>query len=221
MSLNDLTSETPFILYALMSVTYEGRAKSVLGPGKRLLIHKRDGSVLIHGADLTTPLNYMSPGTEMAVDTGKIKFIRKGETITVDITMVDLLQKFNDWSDEKLLVTKTESELVEILASDPVKYFGFQPADLEKEYQTEHGVVDLLLFENFCHATLDGEIVHNVEVKRKKATLNNCHQVMKYAMCLRECGAKVKNWIAAPDISQNALKYCEKYDIKYVHVDFE
>src|SRR5947209_1248902 len=55
----------PFILLADCQVTYEGRASSVLPRGHYLLVRKADGSFLVHGARLTTPLNYQGAGSRL------------------------------------------------------------------------------------------------------------------------------------------------------------
>src|SRR4051812_3895718 len=55
----------PFILLADCQVFYEGRASSVLPRGHYLLVRKADGSFLVHGARLTTPLNYQGAGSRL------------------------------------------------------------------------------------------------------------------------------------------------------------
>nr|NIQ34044.1 DUF91 domain-containing protein [Nitrososphaeria archaeon] len=44
-------------------VSYQGRAKSYLDFGERLVIVKKDGSVLVHTGELREPVNWQPPGT--------------------------------------------------------------------------------------------------------------------------------------------------------------
>lgn len=209
-----------FLLFGNLEVIYRGRANSTIGPTNLLLIKKADGSVLIHGADLTTPRNYMSPGSKLEEKGETLIFSRKNESITVIIH--EKLWVFSplDWSSDKIVLLKTEEELRNKLIANPYDYFGINPIHIITEYPVETGKIDILMTNDHIADSLQGCHVHNIEVKRKKITINHCHQVMKYAQCLEESGARVTNWIAGPDISHNAKIHCEKHNIKYAYVDF-
>jgi RecB family endonuclease NucS len=237
-----LTDTAAFIIYGNMSVTYDGRARSTIGPCELLLIHKADGSVLIHGGDLTTPKNYMPPGAKLDREhdasifgtaiASTIIFTRKNEKLTITIHAV--LQymggyqpdSMSEWSTDKIAITRTEKELVDKLIDNPKQYFGFEPKHIEREYPTDYGPVDIALFHNPIGELAIGANhshpidLHAVEVKRRKATINDCTQLLKYHDSLTQAGYIVKKCIAAPDISKNAKVFCEDKKIDYIYVDW-
>lgn len=209
------------MLYGSMTVQYIGRATSIIGPANLMLIRKPDGSVLIHGGDLTTPRNYMSPGAELNVDDNVLIFIRKSEKILVTIHSTIFCNEILDWSTDKIVISRTEKELQDKLILSPKQYFNIVPKDVFREYQVEDGKIDILLIEYQSLTGLNGSKVHNVEVKRNKVTVTDCYQVLRYSNNLLDLGANVINWIAAPNISSNAERFCHKNNIKYVYVDFD
>lgn len=210
----------PIILFGHFSVIYDGRAASKLEAGQYLLIYKEDKSVSIHGADLITPRNYMSPGSELSIDHEGSKqiftFTRKKEKIVCHID--NIVSRFHpgSWSKSKTEMRKTEKELCDKLEKNTEEYFGFIPTAIDREFKTKHGPVDLLLSTDDPDYT-----VGCVEVKRKKATINHCYQLLKYSEAISESGAEVISYLAAPEISKNAQEFCDDNGIIFVEVAFD
>ena len=60
--LNALNQKKVLVLVGTCTVEYQGRAKSTLSLGDRILIIKRDGAVLVHRPIGYAPVNYQRPG---------------------------------------------------------------------------------------------------------------------------------------------------------------
>jgi len=72
---------------ARCEIEYEGRAKSFLPKGDRLIIVKSDGTLLIHQPTGNRPINYMKPGTTFIIKNNNIicKNIKDKETLIISI----------------------------------------------------------------------------------------------------------------------------------------
>ena len=58
-----VSSEVIQTIFARCRVHHDGRAKSELGPGDRIIIVKPDGSFLIHQGEKREPVNWQPPGS--------------------------------------------------------------------------------------------------------------------------------------------------------------
>jgi RecB family endonuclease NucS len=215
-----IPQKPPYIAYANFSVEYEGRASSILEASDLILMRKPDGSTAIHGGALTIPLNYMGPKTTQEISDNILILANKKEIIKLIISKVYSVMIPDNWDNRKITLVKTEDDLRNKLMGDPAKYFGYTPTNMIKEFKTNHGPVDIALLDNF-DGLLDGRNVGVVEVKRKKITLKHCYQAIRYRDALKKKGAKVQIWLAAPEISKNALEYCQPRRIKFVEVLFD
>ena len=206
-----INTNIPFLIYAEASVEYDGRAYSTLDVGNYLVIYKKDGSLLIHGCDLSKPLNYQGPKSKLEYKDNILISRNKKETISIRIQKIHNYVELNDWSSNKIQISKTEQELVEKLCDDIRGYLGISGyVEIYTEYRTDNGPIDVLVKN-------DGKI-HIIEAKRKKATKNNCVQLKKYQETF---GEDTIGYIAAPDIGDNALEYLEANGGKYIRVDFD
>lgn len=206
----DLTK--PFALYFNGLVIYDGRACSELGPGNFLLLYKNDKSVSIHGGTLITPRNYLSRNGRVNVNDNTITFELKKEKIIITISTVHSLTYFDNWAEDKVIISRTEAELVNKLMLQWEKYFGNAKL-VRREHITELGTIDLM------GITID-DIYIVVEAKRKKVTINHCTQLLRYVEHFVANGKTVKGYMASPTISDNALKYLHKHKCDWVKVDF-
>jgi len=62
-----LSSEAMLTIFARCRVHYDGRAKSELGSGDRVIIIKPDGAFLIHQSKKREPVNWQPPGSFVTV----------------------------------------------------------------------------------------------------------------------------------------------------------
>ncbi len=200
-----------------MSVEYNGRARSVLYPGNYAVIYKRDGSIQIHGGDLIKPRNFIGPRGQLTITDNEIISKRGKEEIRITVTSVKQLLLLDYWSIDKIQLSRTEAELVSKIVSNPVKYFGFAPGHVYREYRTTVGPIDILACTKPV-TDLDNTI-YVVEVKRGKATINSANQLRKYMQAMPH--SRVLGILAAPAIAKSAVDYCSEYGIEYIAVDFD
>jgi RecB family endonuclease NucS len=202
----------PFYLYADCIVEYDGRAKSELIRGNYILLHKSDGTLIIHGNSLVTPLNYQSCKAVMRKEGNILISERKGETIKVTIYGIIDYHELNEWSNNKICIEKTEDDLRNKFLSKMNDYFH-NVSEVHKEYGTPYGPIDAMIISDGVHCI--------IEVKRKKITINHCTQLEKYIKYFQEIKQLYSGYIVGPDITKNAVNYAEKNDITIILMDFD
>lgn len=200
-----------FVLCADCDVVYEGRASSVLARGIYVILHKDDGSLLIHGGDKSIPRNYQPPGGKIVLSDNKIISKRKNETIVITVYNTIFKHEINDWSRNELCIRKTEKELVKKIIRDHKLLFNKNFEEVHEEYKTELGPIDIVGID-------ETSIKHIVEVKRKNVTLANCSQLKRYMEIFDESAI---GYIASPSIGKRADKYLKENGLKWVYVDFD
>ena len=199
-----------FILFGRMTVTYEGRASSTLQEGSYLLIRKPDGSTMVHGSDLTVPLNYQPAGSRMYQQGWTLTVISKKEKMVVEVVEVLNIYRPREWSEHKIQIVRTEKELRNRLALDIHQYIP-GVVEIYKEFPTEHGPVDLV--------AVDAAGVHHVfEVKRQAISINSVTQLRRYMEAMSP-KVSIRGYVAAPTIQSNAAAYIAKHDISFIKVE--
>lgn len=208
-----INTASSFILYADSEVYYSGRASSFLDRGRYIIIHKSDGSLLIHGSSKTTPINYQGPGAKLEYADNLLISKRKSETIKVIIYNIISYIPLEEWSNLSLKIEKTEKELVQKLYNNWENYFNVKLVNIYLEYKSNLGPIDFLGIDN-------ENTYHVVEVKRKTAVINHCSQLKRYLESLEEQNIKTIGYIASPKISKSALAYLEKHNYKWINLNF-
>jgi len=198
----------PFFLFANCEIKYSGRARSTLEKGNYVIIRKFDGTLMIHGSTLLKPLNFQPPGATIT-DNGKIISIRNKESIEIIIFSIIHYYEINDWSNNKIILQDTESDLREQVIKNISLYFK-NVKEIHQEFKTRFGPIDLLVIQ-----TDDTNNV--IELKRGRAGISACTQVERY---LKTFQNKVCGFIMSPTITKGALEYAKTHDITYVAVNF-
>jgi len=201
----------PFFLYTICQIQYKGRAKSTLELGKYVILHKSDGSIAVHGASLLKPLNFQPPGAKLTLIDNKLISTRGKETLYIEIIDILHYHEILNWSDNKINITMTEKDLRNKIISNLNEILKINAIKIIIEYQTDYGSVDLVIIS-------DDEIYHVIEIKRGKANISGCTQLARYLHFFNEKGIKTIGYIMSPLISENALKYSQKLNIKWIQV---
>lgn len=144
--------------------------------------------------------DFIPSGSILTYEDNVLTSINKKEKIIISISEIINYTPFEDWSSAKIEISRTEKELVHKLFYNWHEYFDGDFYSIKKEYNTEHGPIDLL------GITEDG-VYHVIEVKRKKGTISGGTQLKRYVDVLRDQGLKVHGYLACPEIGDNALKY--------------
>ena len=199
-----------WIAYLSCAVAYEGRAVGTLDRGDFILIRKRDGSVSVIGGDLNQPRNYIR-ATEVKAQDDIIIFSNKKEKLIIQVEKLHWKNGITTWSTNKVELYRTEAQLVEKLIKSIDTWIPeASKQEITREYRTPAGPVDVAV--QFSHQ------LHLLEVKRRKATIKDCTQILKYDDHVEnECHL----YLVAPEISDNALTYAEKNKITYIQLEWD
>lgn len=208
-----LSKEAIVNIFAHCRVFYDGRAKSKLGPGDRVIIIKPDGSFLIHQKEKREPVNWQPPGSSVGLEIkeGKIflRSIRRKprETLEVELLNVYLISYFQAEDYEELALTGSEAEMADLIFENPsLIEEGFRP--LFKEKPVKHGIVDVLGRDK------DGNIVI-LELKRRRADLHAVSQLKRYVEAMKEEYERVRGILVAPSLTSGAKKLLEKEGLEF------
>ncbi|ASJ03681.1 hypothetical protein A3L09_00765 [Thermococcus profundus] len=200
-------------VFARCRVHYDGRAKSELGPGDRVIVIKPDGSFLIHQSKKREPVNWQPPGSRVRLELREnpvlVSIRRKPrETLEVELEEVYMVSLFRAEDYEELALTGSEAEMAELIFERPELIEpGFKP--LFREKQIKHGIVDILGRDS------SGNLVV-LELKRRRAELHAVSQLKRYVEALREeHGNGVRGILVAPSLTSGAKRLLEEEGLEF------
>ncbi|MCK6079618.1 endonuclease NucS [Microbacterium sp. EYE_5] len=214
------------LVIARCSVDYTGRLNAHLALATRLLVHKGDGSLLVHSdGGSYKPLNWMSPPCTLTVvepgeeDIDVIEKWRVTHAKTGDALTVRIYEVLHDSShelgiDPGLVKDGVEADLQRLLA-EQVGVIGEDLTLVRREFPTAIGPVDLLL-RNPAGGTIA------VEVKRR-GDIDGVEQLTRYLELLGRDPhlAPVTGVFAAQEIKPQAKVLAADRGIRCVTLDYE
>ncbi len=199
------------------SIEYDGRSKSSIGEGHRILLIKPDSTLLIHSITGFKPVNWMrSPAETIAEyvkgDRGEI-ILRSGRTkkpyedMSIHIyEILDYRGYSNLQDNQELDLRHTEKDLQHYLAQNP-KIIHPEFRLKSREYQSPLGFFDLY------GRIGDSYVV--VELKVERAGLPAALQIKRYRNWLRGHIENASAILVAPSITPNAKILLRKEDIEF------
>jgi len=207
--LNSAMGEKMIVVAGKCSAVFDGRIKSTLDKGDRILIIKKDLSIIMHGPIGVKPLNWQKP------QAGPISFKAKDESLdmvtqrtktqevlTINFTKLAFVSLWHAYDESELVIYGDESDLVRYLVSSP-ELIEEEFQVLRTEYNTDVGPVDIKGIGK------NGETI--IEVKKRKATPADAHQLKRYIEYFEEKEKKdVTGILIAPDFPQKVLTYLEE-----------
>lgn len=212
-----LAAEAILTLFARCRVHYDGRAKSELGPGDRIIIIKPDGSFLIHQKNKREPVNWQPPGSMVSffIEDGAVRLrsVRRKprEVLEVELIETYLISYFQAEDYEELALTGSEAEMADLIFENPwLIEEGFRP--LFKEKPIKHGIVDILGRDR------DGNLVV-LELKRRRADLHAVSQLKRYVDTLSEEHGSVRGILVAPSLTSGARKLLQAEGLEFRKVE--
>jgi hypothetical protein len=216
------------LVIARCSVDYAGRLNAHLPLATRLLVHKNDGSLLVHSdGGSYKPLNWMSPPCTLAVevpdaDTAaagvveqwRVTHGKSGDTLVVRIHEVLHDSAHELGVDPGLVKDGVEADLQRLLA-EQVGVIGDGLTLVRREFPTAIGPVDLLLRD-----PAGGTIA--VEVKRR-GDIDGVEQLTRYLELLGRDPhlAPVTGVFAAQEIKPQARVLAADRGIRCVTLDYD
>ena len=213
------------LVIARCSVDYTGRLNAHLPLATRLLVHKGDGSLLVHSdGGSYKPLNWMSPPCTLTIeepdaDSDVVEQWRVTHTKTGDALVVKIHEVIHDSThelgiDPGLQKDGVEADLQRLLA-EQVEVIGDGLTLVRREFPTAIGPVDLLLRD-----PAGGTIA--VEVKRR-GDIDGVEQLTRYLELLGRDPhlAPVTGVFAAQEIKPQARVLAGDRGIRCVTLDYE
>lgn len=199
---NALSARRLLIVVGNCRVDYEGRASSTLGWGERILVVKRDGSVLVHRPSGYEPVNWQRSKCIFRVEaTGKNLLLvaarpKHRETISLFFNRILSVDSYDltDRGDFNLYVS--EEQMKEAILSKPeLLEDGFRPLASERNLG-DAGFTDIVGEDS------DGNFVV-VEIKRNPAGRESVTQLNRYMNSMKkDIGRGLRGIIAAPELKK-------------------
>lgn len=216
------------LVIARCSVDYTGRLNAHLPLATRLLVHKGDGSLLVHSdGGSYKPLNWMSPPctlvieepTEAEASVGVIDIWRVTHKKTGDALRVQFYEVLHDSAhelgvDPGLQKDGVEADLQRLLA-EQVGLISDGATLVRREYPTAIGPVDLMVRD------ADGAAIA-VEIKRR-GDIDGVEQLTRYLELLGRDPhlAPVQGVFAAQEIKPQARVLAEDRGIRCLVLDYD
>ncbi|MBI4362906.1 MAG: endonuclease NucS [Euryarchaeota archaeon] len=181
-------------------VDYQGRARSTLDWGGRLIVLKGDGTLMVHRNTLWEPVNWQPPQArvEFRVEEGELEIYSRrpepAEELRIRFRTVELLTAHVLHDDAALRMVGYESDLVDHLEGHPE---AIEPGlvILGRERETKSGLIDLVARDTRGQTVI-------IEVKRSPPTPNAAYQLHAYLLDYkkRNAYAPVRGILVAPRI---------------------
>lgn len=216
------------LVIARCSVDYTGRLNAHLPLATRLLVHKGDGSLLVHSdGGSYKPLNWMSPpctltteepGEEEAsvgvIDVWRVTHKKTGDALRVQIYEVLHDSAHELGVDPGLQKDGVEADLQRLLA-EQVELVGEGTTLVRREYPTAIGPVDLMVRD------ADGRAIA-IEVKRR-GDIDGVEQLTRYLDLLGRDPhlSPITGIFAAQEIKPQARVLAEDRGIRCLVLDYD
>jgi hypothetical protein len=199
-------------------VHYRGRAKSKLEPGERILIVKKDGSLLVHRSIGYEPVNWQPPGcvfhTQSKGNILEIHAIRQkpAESIEVFFDRLQILSALNLADSGQFSLYASEQDMHKAILLNPTLLEeGLKPISYEKK--VEPGFVDIYAVDR------NGSLVV-VEVKRKMAGKEAALQLSRYIDAIKtKADRKVRGILVAPSIAKDVQRLLVTLGLEFKPLD--
>ncbi|MGB0652456.1 MAG: endonuclease NucS [Thermoplasmatota archaeon] len=206
------------------SIAYQGRARSMLHRGERLLLFKPDGTFLVHTAAKAKPVNWQPPGAafEVAIEDDVLVLTayraKPEEMVRVTFDEVRLLLAVPLRDEAELALVGSEDDLQALLFARPeLVEEGFVPRRRERD--SKRGFYDL-----------DGDDATGrrliVEIKRTTAGVKEAQQLWRYVERLRGEGtaagdAATRGILMAPRVADKARALLGDHGLEWKELDWD
>ncbi|MFB6147913.1 MAG: endonuclease NucS, partial [Candidatus Nanohaloarchaea archaeon] len=198
---------------------YQGRAKSKLDRGERIVIKKQDSALLVHGPENYQPRNWQPEVDNWRVEIDQEELVLEArrtnpdELVEIRFEEIDLVSvsKMVDRSDLK--IRGHEVDIHESIEDDPgIVEEGLKV--IERERETPAGFIDV-----FARDSSDDYVV--IEVKRNP-DYNTVLQLQRYVDEIEEeFSGNIRGVLVAPKMTDKVLDYLHERDLEFVEVEME
>ena len=208
------------MLVAHCKVEYQGRARSTLGSGDRIVLVKEDGALLVHRPTGYEPVNWQSSGsylrTNLVGGALVLKAVRRGpsETLKVSFDQIHAVVVAKIIDNGRFDLHVSEEEMKKAIVAEPqILEEGFRPIAYEK--RVEPGFIDIYGLDRSNRFVI-------VEIKRLKAGKNAVLQLARYVDEIRKMGnTDVRGVLAAPKISKDVQRLLATLNLEFKKIDLK
>lgn len=218
-TINDaLSMHRTVVVVGDFSIHYEGRAKSRLSSGDRILMVKGDGSVLVHRYFGYEPVNWQPSGTTVHAHRKEglveVRAVRSAphESLRMVFQSIRMLSAFKLIDSAEFALYASEEDMQKaILLKPSLLEEGFKPVSYERK--TEPGFVDVYGIDQ------KGKTVV-VEIKRKSAGKNAVIQLAKYVDAIKMGGKReVRGILVAPELAKDVQRALVTLGLEFKALD--
>ncbi|MCE7744148.1 MAG: DUF91 domain-containing protein [Candidatus Heimdallarchaeota archaeon] len=217
----DESTNKMIVIFGSCMAIFDGRIKSYLPEGDRLLFIKKDETLILHGPKGLKPMNWQISGA------GKINYIFENNKLTVksyrtktqetlEIIFDKIYQAtlYDAHDSASLSIYGSEKDLSDYLYDHPeIIDKDFQPTT--REYDTPFGFLDLRGVDH------EGNIII-VEVKKRAATPSDAHQLKRYVEYFEQVEKiTVRGILVAKSFSEKVMNILQVNDLEAVAVPWQ
>jgi len=214
-----LNKRKTIILSGNCLINYDGRVEAYLPIGDRIIIIKKDRTLLVHQPEGNKPINYMSKDTVHKVTENNGTIILSSnhrankEYLEIMLGKIYFCQIMDLEDGKKQVLAGNEKDMSDMLYKEPERVEeGFIP--LSREEHTKYGFIDVFGHDKQGNLTI-------VECKRIKADLSAVTQLRRYVEKIKASKGikRVRGIVAAPSITENALQMLTDWGFKWVRIE--
>lgn len=195
-------------------VDYQGRARSKLEPGERIVVIKEDGSVLVHRPTGYEPVNWQPPGCffQTSVDNSvlQIRAIRRSpsESVRLFFDRIFLVSTLSLFDAGRFSLYASEEDMQKAILVEPsLLEPDFRPITYEKK--VEPGFIDVYGIDG------DGKFVV-VEIKRRTAGQQAALQLARYVDSIKDTvNREVRGILVAPRFGKGVQRLLETLKLEH------
>jgi RecB family endonuclease NucS len=198
-------------------VEYQGRARSVLTEGERLILLKRDGTILVHTESGVEPVNWQPPGATIRVifedNTLQLSAtrVKPRETVRLEFFSITMLGASQIEDPGEFSMYLTEAEMQQVLSANPEL---IEPGlrTIRRERQITPGFIDIFARDS------EGRLVI-IEVKRRRADSDAVHQLHAYMKSFQTEESKLRGILVAPSLTKGTHSLLEQLGLEYRKIE--
>jgi len=216
--LNEASTNKMIVIFGSCIAIFDGRIKSFLPEGDRLLFIKKDETLVLHGPKGLKPINWQIAGAgaiSYHFDDKKltVKSFRTKTQETLEIIFNKVYQTtiYDAHDSSSLSIYGSEKDLSDYLYEHPeIIDKDFQPTT--REYNTPFGFLDLRGVDR------EGNIII-VEVKKRAATPADAHQLKRYVEYFEQVEKiKVRGILVAKSFSEKVMNILQANELEAIAV---
>ncbi|MFW9830311.1 MAG: endonuclease NucS [Candidatus Thorarchaeota archaeon] len=195
-------------------VEYEGRARSVLTKGERLIILKRDGAILVHKENGVEPINWQPPGATLKVTHQKHKLTlfanraKPREMVRIEFSSITMISASLIDDAGEFSMHLTEDEMQQVLSANP-ELIEAGLRTIRRERHVTPGFIDIFARD------IQGRLVI-IEVKRRRADSEAVHQLHNYLKSFHSDDSKpIRGILVAPSLTKGTHSLLIQLGLEY------